>query len=178
MRQLDLVRQAVNDAVEGMTAAQFNHSAAPEWSAAGYLKHLILSVKPLAKALSLPQEKLREMFGAAERPSRSYAEIAAAYSERLAQGVRAEDYSKVTPDSYRFPDDVTDEKRHLIDAWDEANTRLLRAVEGWDDAALDGIQMPHPAIGMVTAREMLYFTLHHNSLHWNDIQRVGGLLEQ
>ncbi len=175
MKQLRMVQQAVVDTVDGMSEAQFNHSVGPEWSAAGYLKHLILSVKPVAKALNLPQDKLREMFGTAEGGSRSYAEIASAYSERLSEGVRAEDYTNVTPDFYRFPDGVTDQKQYLTQTWDESNTRLLNAVEGWDDSALDSLQMPHPAIGMVTVREMLYFTLHHNSLHWNDIQRVGGL---
>lgn len=175
MKQLRMVQQAVVDAVESMSEAQFNHSVAPEWSAAAYLTHLILSVKPVVKALNLPQDKLRKLFGTAQGSSRSYAEITAAYSKRLSEGARAEDYPNVTPDFYRFPDGVTDQKRYLTETWAESNTRLLNTVEGWDEAALDSLQMPHPAIGMVTVREMLYFTLHHNSLHWHDIQRVGGL---
>jgi len=42
---------------------QFDNGTPQAWSAASYLKHLILSVKPLTKALALPQQSIRNMFG-------------------------------------------------------------------------------------------------------------------
>lgn len=170
--QLAQVQQQISSSVAQMTPEQFNAGTAEEWSAAGYLKHLILSVKPLAKALQLPPERLREMFGTPDHPSRSYAEFTALYNQRLADGVRAEDMDRVVPTFYRFPEGVTDEKAYLLETWDESNRRLLDAVAQWDEGALDSYQLPHPALGMVTLREMLFFTVHHNMMHSRDIERV------
>ena len=172
--QLQQVQRAVHDNIAAMTEAQFNAGSDQSWSAAGYLKHLILSIKPVAKAIKLPQERLQSMFGQPEKPSRTYAEVMAAYQARLAEGIRAEDFDRVTPGFYRFPEGITDEKTYLTQTWDESNERLLAALEQWDEVTLDNHQMPHPAIGMITVREMLFFTLFHNRLHAEDIQRAGA----
>ncbi len=42
---------------------------------------------------------------------------------------------------------------------------LISACEQWDETALDQYQVPHPVIGNLTVREMLFFTIHHNLRH-------------
>ncbi len=61
-----------------------------------------------------------------------------------------------------------------MQTWNESNQRLFDALQNWEEADLDRYQVPHPAIGPITMREMLFFTLHHNSLHWRDIQQAGA----
>jgi DinB superfamily len=173
--ELRTVQRSVGENIRAMTESQFNTGTEQSWSAAGYVKHLILSIKPVAKAMSLPLERLQSMFGQSDRPTRTYDELVAAYQARLAEGIRAEDFDRVTPGFYRFPEGSTDEKEHLTQTWDESNQRLLTALEQWDETALDSYQLPHPAIGMVTAREMVYFTLFHNRLHGQDIREAGGV---
>lgn len=175
IEQLVQVKDSLCQDVQSMSPDQFNQGNDESWSANGYLKHLILSVKPVAKAMSLPLPQLESMFGRAERPSRTYAEIVAAYKARIADGVRAEDYQNVTPTFYRLPEGVTDEKTYLTETWNESNQRVLDTLQKWEDADLDIYQLPHPAIGMTTVRETLFFTLYHNTLHWNDIQGAGGI---
>lgn len=167
---LDEVADAVSAAVEAMAPAQFTEGNAEAWSAADYLKHLILSVKPTAKAFEIPSDRLVKMFGVPEHTPRDYATIAALYTTRLAEGVRAEDAPSVMPTGYRMPDEVTDEKGYLLATWRESNQRLVKAVDALDEIDLDRHQLPHPAIGMVTFREMLLFTIHHNTMHSRDIQ--------
>ncbi|MEZ4668151.1 MAG: DinB family protein [Anaerolineae bacterium] len=174
LAQLESVQRSVHDNIAAMTETQFNAGTDESWSAAGYLKHLILSVKPVAKALGFPPERLQGLFGQPDHSSRTFADVMAAYKARLADGIRAEDFDRVTPVTYRFPEGITDEKAYLTDTWDESNQRLLTAVSTWDEAALDTHQMPHPAIGMITVREMLFFTLFHNSLHAEDIRKAGA----
>lgn len=173
IEQLTLTQQQVHADIAAMTDSQFNAGSDQSWSAAGYLKHLILSVKPVAKALNLPLERLHSMFGQAETTPRPYAAVVAAYEARLAEGIRAEDFERVTPGFYRFPEGVTDEKAYLTQTWAESNSRLLATLEQWDELTLDSHQMPHPAIGMITVREMLFFTLFHNRLHAQDIRQAG-----
>jgi len=170
---LKQVQNALTQTVQTMPNEQFNSGTAQSWSASGYLQHLILSVKPFGKAMKLPAEQLRKTFGKPEQPSRSYAELVAAYKARLEEGVRAEDYESVTPITYRFPEGVDDQQQYLVDTWNDTNNRLLAALESWTEEDLDAYQLPHPAVGMLTIREMLFFTVYHNTLHWHDIEQAS-----
>lgn len=170
---LQTIRNEVIQLTSDMTETVFFGGTAENWSAADYLKHLILSVKPLAKALKFPPEQIRSMFGAAERPSMAYTEVVERYKARLAEGIRAEDNPGVTPANYRFPPEITNPQAYLIATWDEANQRLITALAHWNETDLDHCLIPHPAIGSITVREMLFFTVYHNGSHAEDIRRAG-----
>jgi hypothetical protein len=172
--RLKTVQAAVHDTVAAMTPEQFERVTGEEWPAADYLKHLILSVKPFARVVSMPLDKLRDMFGVPDRDSMSYEDFVELYHRRLGEGMRAELVPAVTPVEYRLPPDMTDLKSTLLTAWNEGNDRLIAALETLDEASLDSYQLPHPAVGLVTLREMLYFTVYHNNMHWRDIERVGA----
>jgi hypothetical protein len=174
IEQLSQVQRGVAETVQAMSASQFTSGTDEAWSAANYLKHLILSVKPFAKAIGLPPAQLQRMFGKPERPSMSYDELVVRYQERIADGVRAEDFERVTPASYRMPEGVENEQEYLLKTWNDSNRRLFDALQRWDEADLDRYQVPHAALGTITVREMLFFTLHHNTLHWRDIQQAGA----
>lgn len=171
--QLGETAATVKADLAAMTPEQFEHSIPPEWSASGYLKHLLLSIKPLVRGLKVPPLALAGMFGKADRQSMSYAQLVETYQQRLNEGVRAEDFSDVTPQAFRIPAEVTDEKAYLCGLWDKANADLIEALDTWDEQQLDEYVLPHPAIGSITVREMLFFTVYHNHLHGQDIRRVG-----
>jgi uncharacterized damage-inducible protein DinB len=38
-------------------------------------------------------------------------------------------------------------------------------IDAWEEDQLDEAQLPHPIIGKITVREMLFFTIHHNLRH-------------
>ena len=175
VEHITTIQAGVTNDITRMSDAQFTNGTAESWSAADYLKHLLLSIKPVAKAMGFPAEILERQFDRSERTSRSYAELVKAYQKRLDEGIRAEDYGKVVPVFYRFPEGITNERAYLIQSWNESNQRLIGAAQQWSETELDSLQLPHPAIGTVTLREMLFFTLFHNTLHWHDIQHAGGL---
>jgi hypothetical protein len=172
IEQLREVEAALADTVNNYPAEQFDRDLPDSWSAASYLKHLILSNKPFAKALTLPKDQLQSMFGQPTQPSRSYDELVAFYNAKLAEGVRAENYNSVTPVSYRMPEGTDDVKAYLLETWRDTHNRLWQALENWQEEDLDSYQLPHPALGLLTLREMLFFTVHHNTLHWHDIQQT------
>ncbi len=175
IKALKSIQLGVTNDIESMSDAQFNQGSTASWSASDYLKHLLLSLKPVARVFGFPADRLQSQFGIAEKPSRTYDEVVAVYQKRLDEGVKAEDYEKVVPAFYRFPEGISDQRAYLIQSWNETNTRLIDAVDEWQDTQLDTLQIPHPAIGMTTMREMLFFTIFHNTLHWHDIQHAGGL---
>ncbi|MCK6578179.1 MAG: DinB family protein [Anaerolineae bacterium] len=172
--RLAQVRDQIVRTVDALSDERLFAGSDQSWSAADYLKHLILAVKPFAKGLALPREQLLQMFERPSAPSRSYEAFAAAYHDLIAAGARAELVPTVMPTGYRMPEGVTDVRAYLLETWQDANARLLKALQGWTEGDLDAYQMPHPAVGMATIREMLYFTLLHNTLHGADIAGKAG----
>jgi hypothetical protein len=175
IERLSHVQREVTNAVQNLSEAQFSSGTDESWSAAGYLKHLILSVKPLAKAMNLPAAQLEKMLGKPDHPSRTFAEVVAGYKAKIAGGLRAESNQAVTPMVYRFPEGTMDERAHLVQAWNDGNNRLLEALKNWQEDDLDTHQLPHPAGEILTIREMLFFTVYHNTLHWHDIEQAAGV---
>jgi hypothetical protein len=172
--ELRKTQAELSDYVQGLSQEQFEREQGESWSAEGYFKHLLLSNKPFVKGLNLPKEGLAKMFGTSTNGSRSYEGLEAVYKGRLAEGVRAENFDKVTPTFYRFPEGITDEKAYLVESWNETHEKLYLALENWEESDLDSYQLPHPAIGNITIREMLYFTILHNRLHFNDIKTASS----
>jgi hypothetical protein len=170
---LNDVSQSVSADLAAMTPAQFEHSVPPEWSASGYLKHLLLSVKPFVRGLGVPKLVLAGMFGKSQHPPMTYQALTEDYQRRVNEGVRAEDFSDVTPNVFRMPADLPDAKAYLSAQWDKANAELVAALGHWTEDQLDQHQLPHPAIGAISVRSMLFFTVYHNRLHAQDIRRVG-----
>lgn len=171
---LDEVGRDITATVEGLSESAFHRETATEWSASGYLQHLILSVKPLAKALALPPEQKQAMFGLPDHLSRTYQEVVDLYWTSLPAILPDDIPNPLGPTSYRFPEGVQDQKVYLTQTWADACTRLAAALAPLSEEDLDAYQLPHPAMGLITLREMLCFTHFHNTLHWGDIQRVSA----
>lgn len=164
------VGQRISDAIQKAPADRFFRGDKRAWSAADYLKHLLIAVKPVARVMSRPAAEMIARLGSADHTSRSFSELEALYRQGLERGVRAENYPDILPDSYRLPEGVHDEQTHLVEAWADAMQRLLAGVPHWSEEELDRCRIPHMALGEMTAREMLYFTLIHNRLHAADIE--------
>lgn len=169
---LQVEQQAIHDTVTNMPEDKLFTGTDTEWSPEGYLKHLIISVKAFAKALLLPRDQIEAMFGKADG-SKTFDELVADYEKLLTEGLQAENVSNITPVNYRMPEGIEDEKTYLIETWNEGNNRLYANLETWSEEDLDSYCIPHPALGMITVREMLFFTIHHNRGHAEDIKRGG-----
>ena len=136
----------------------FDKPASGKWTVAENLVHLIRAVKPLNQAFLLPTFAFRLLFGKPNRPSRSYEELVAKYHKKLAEGGSA---------SGRFIPKVAqdDKKEHLIERFIEANNTFVKRVKTLKEEDLDRYLIPHPLLGKLTIREMLYFTIYHTQHH-------------
>lgn len=141
-------------------AADFFKRRGEEWSPSDNLDHMIKAVKPITKALKLPKIKLQAMFGKPEKPSMTYEELCRIYREGIAKGGQAS--GRYLPEQ-KTPSD--DEKKKLLAEWRDASDELVSTAETWQESDLDQYQLPHPLLGKLTAREMLYFTIYHNLRH-------------
>ncbi len=143
-------------------AGEFFQRKGEVWSASDNVDHLIRSHKPIAMALKLPRLTLRTMFGAANQPSRSYDAICQMYKDTLAAGGVAS--GKYLPNQ-QTPEQPNVAKMELLNQFSKASADVVSVAEKWNDDDLDGYLLPHPLIGKLTIREMLYFTIYHNLRH-------------
>jgi hypothetical protein len=132
------------------------------WTVAQNVEHLIKSTSPVTLALGLPRLGLRLLFGTARAPSRSFVQVREAYRAVLSQGGEA---GRFSPRDVRQPDNPADAHRRLLAKWRKLLPGLTAAIHRWDDVSLDRYRLPHPLLGKLTVREMLYFTIYHLGHH-------------
>lgn len=133
------------------------------WSPSDNVDHLIRAVKPITKALKLPKITLQAMFGKPEKSSMSYEELCQVYRDEIAKGAQAS--GRYLPNQESPTENADGKKQELIGQWSKANAELLSVVEKWDIDEMDRCLLPHPLIGKLTIREMIYFTIYHNLRH-------------
>jgi len=133
------------------------------WSPSDNLDHLIKAVKPVSKALKLPKITLQAMFGKSEKSSMTYEELCDRYRAEIARGAQAS--GRYLPNQETPSENADMKKKELMDQWSKANQELLTVIEKWDENELDKYLLPHPLIGKLTIREMIFFTIYHNLRH-------------
>lgn len=155
----ELLLQHTNfiESIKSMSKESQKISNNGKWSAAQKLDHIVRSVSPVKLAFSLPKFLLKLIFGKANRKSRSYDELIAKYHEKLKAGGRA---------SARFvPPPKIDSIENLSTKLEEATHSLSTKINSFSEAQLDLLILPHPLLGKLTLREMLYFTIYHVQHH-------------
>jgi len=133
------------------------------WSASENVDHLIRAHRPITKALKLPKITLRAMFGKPGNASMAYEELCQSYRDAIAKGAQAS--GRYVPNQENPDSNAEAKKRDLLDQFSNASTELVSAVEKWDENELDQYVLPHPILGTLTVREMLFFTIYHNLRH-------------
>jgi hypothetical protein len=149
---------AFNNYIAPLSKEEFEATPEGKWSAGQNLDHLIRAVKPLQLAYGFPKFVLRVLFGKTNRPSRTYDELVTKYKTKLAAGGRAS--GPFIPPVISF-----EQKDRLIKKYNEHIQKLTAKIEKQSEKDLDVYILPHPLLGKVTLREMLYFTVHHNEHH-------------
>jgi len=141
------------------------------WSPAENVRHLIKSERPVVKALSMPKILLRFRFGKSRRKSMTFDELRDRYQQRLAEGVKA---GKFTPGK-QTEEDLGAWRNRIMSDRQSVHDAMLRRIGDWSDEALDRYQLPHPALGNLTIREILFFTVHHRVHHMNVVERKSAV---
>lgn len=147
---------------EAIPADQFFTRQGESWSASDNVDHMIKAIKPITKAMKLPKMALQTLFGKPVNLSRSYEEICRIYGDEIAKGAKA---AETFLPKQETPDTPQEIKEELLGQLSMELDKLLSAIEKWEENDLDEVQLPHPIIGKITIREMLFFTIHHNLRH-------------
>ncbi|UYQ93546.1 DinB family protein [Chitinophaga horti] len=148
--------------IDSLSNHRFAVSPEGKWSAGQQLDHLLRSTKPVNKALSLPKLALR-WYGKPKTPSRGYEALVNDYRQQLSKGFAAtrEYIPGIIELSHREP---------LLKQFYQQKERLIQQIESWTEEELDNYVLPHPLLGKITIREVLYFTAYHTAHHLHDLQ--------
>jgi hypothetical protein len=139
-------------------ASAFGHA----WSPADTVRHLIKSTSPVTQALVSPRMTLRDMFGEGPGASIPYSDLVERYHAVLAAGGNAGSFA---PSPSPIPTDLRASQQDLVSKCGSTLAALIAAVEPWTETELDLYRLPHPLLGKLTVREMLFFTLYHYEHH-------------
>jgi len=136
-----------------------------KWSTAQNIDHLCSSTFPMIKGMSMPKLLMKATFGTNNRAEKSIDDLYSKYKAALTNGVKAPP---------QFDPDIinNDQKQQLLEKFEYAKTKLLKVLEKWDEKSLSKYILPHPAIGKLTIREMLFFTIFHTEHHLEIIKQI------
>ncbi len=162
---------ALTEFFAGIPAETFFEHPPRVWSTAENLAHLCKTVRAATLAYRVPARLSGLIWGSAET-SRSYDELVASYKAVLDAG--AESPAAYVPELDNAPQDAEAAKQELLQRWQQAAGKLEAALANWQDEDLDKAKVPHPVLGKLTLRELLFFTLYHNLHHINDVRQLRG----
>lgn len=138
-----------------LDADTFSAARGNRWSYAKNLDHLVRSVSPVVGAMRLPKLILRLLFGKGTT-RKTYQQIHDAYKAELRGGAQAPS---------RFVPSNSFSQQQRIAKWLTVSRALEKCIEASDEQQLDNLRLPHPILGKITVREMLYFTDIHAQHH-------------
>jgi len=141
----------------------FELSNTGKWSASEHLAHIVLSVRPLVKILQMNKDVMLEKFGTSERKLRSYEAMTALYIKKLGSGKKA-------PKPFDPAFHQKENKRALCEKLTKDITTLCLLIEGLSETELDQLAIPHPLLGVLSVREMMYNAIYHGQHHQKAIR--------
>lgn len=164
-QELQANHEAFIDTLLRFSDEAFMFSPENKWTAGQHIAHLCKSIQPLVKALRLPATDLIARFGASEHISKSYSEVVATYQAALqAGGVASEAF---IPQAISVAD-----KDGLITNLRQEVASLVEIITQYSEEDLDKVTIPHPLLGKMTLREMIYFTMYHAMHHQKGIEKL------
>lgn len=137
-----------------------------KWSPAEHIDHLNRSLKPLKQGMRLPKFVIRWV-GGKPVTKRNYEEVVLTYQSVLESGGKAT--GRYIPKTRMKRD-----KLALINELHRQGEKLCQSLDFWTEDQLDGYAMPHPLLGKISVREMLFFTIYHNQHHLKTLKRDFG----
>ncbi len=153
--------------LRSLPADVFVQPQGEKWSPADHVRHLAKSIRPVALALGLPRFLVWLRFGHASGASRSFMLMRETYClprrGRHRGTVRA--FAAAPSPGSRGP------PRQGARVLAGRGCRPVVADRGVGRIGADRYRLPHPALGKLTVREMLFFSLYHNAHHLNLLAR-------
>lgn len=141
------------------TQREFTNKLTPgKWSNGQTLDHIVRGTEPISRALGLPKEQLIQMFGESDHASATYNGLVSNYHTMLSEGGKAS--GKYLPEEITFED-----RSGLVERLFSSIEKMVLHLSKFSEDGLEKFVIPHPLLGKLTVREMMYFTIYHVQHH-------------
>ena len=147
---------------DAFTEDEFFAQQGEAWSPSEHIRHLNKSIRAVTRGMKTPKITLLA-FGISMNGSQNYQDVKENYLEVLAKGATAT--APYIPKSNPADISLTEWREITMQRWEDSAASLQKAIHGWTETSLDRYRLPHPWMGNLTVREMLFFTLYHNLHH-------------
>ena len=155
--------------LEGIPSEQFFDGSSEHWSVGYHVQHITSAVNRVAGGLMNPAALPKREPAI---PSRDFATMREFYSETL-KNTPSETLrqlgSRVTLEKHT---DLEAYKTQLISSFTSAIENFNTALEHFEESNLEQLGMPHPVMGLLSSREMVFFIVFHNTHHQNGIVKL------
>ena len=145
--------------IEPLDKEVFAFSWKNKWTPGQQLVHIRKSIDPVNLAFWLPRFVLKYQFGLTNRPSRSYEDLVARYLRALGNN------KAVAPKRFEPQPILFSSREKEFKAYRKSVKRLVSVAQKCTEEELDKFVIPHPLIGKLTLRELLFFCIYHVQHH-------------
>ena len=146
------------DYINELTPDKYSYDNLKRWTAGQQLEHIVLCVKPLVQVFSLDKSIIEQNFGRTDRQNLTYETLLVNYIEKLNDGGKA-------PERFVPLTTSQNQKQVLIETLKKSINDLCLQIESFTERDLDSLMIPHPLLGNLTLREMLYNAIYHVTHH-------------
>lgn len=147
------------DYMNDLPDEEYTYRHQEKWTAGQQLEHIVLCIKPLVQVFSMDKPAIEQTFGSTEKPGgRSYEALMAEYKEKLGEGGKA-------PTRFVPKAAAPEQKEVLSGKLTKMIDDLGSKIQNFSEQELDTLFIPHPLLGNLTMREMLYNTIYHVEHH-------------
>jgi len=137
-----------------------------KWSIAENLGHLIQSTKPVASVLK--KNKLFLLgFGVSLSGSENFETLKSNYLLKLSQGL-----APANGGGFVIKNIESISKEKFLADWNLIGSKFPSRIDSWSESSLNRFKLPHPLLGKLTVREMLFFTIFHNEHHLRTMEQL------
>lgn len=146
---------AFTDYIGSLSEEEYQYQYENKWSAAQQLDHIVLCVAPLVQVYGMGKAGIEQMFGNVT-VIRDYETHKAAYLGKLREGGKApSQYVPVHPE----------DREVLIGKLSQQISILCEKVNSFSEEELETLAIPHPLLGKIALKEMLYNAVYHVQHH-------------
>lgn len=157
--------QSFTSQILSLEEDEFLFTVNDKWTAGQNAEHILRAVKPVNFAFGLPLFIPKLLFGKSNRPSKSYEGLVEKYKSKLAAGGKAS--ARYIP-----PEVVYSQQQNICNQITAVVDSLCKRVNNKTEDELDVYILPHPLLGKLTLREMLYFTIYHAEHHLKNVEEL------
>ncbi|HXC06527.1 MAG TPA: DinB family protein [Bacteroidia bacterium] len=144
---------------------EYGFATDQKWTAGQQLEHLILCVKPLVQVFGMEKQAIAQTFGKPAAAGRDYAILLRDYEQKLREGGKA-------PGRF-VPEPVSLEQRAVLcETLNTLIAELNKRISLFSEEELNTLAIPHPLLGNISLREMLYNAIAHVQHHQEATKRT------